>query len=142
VVDTPHDALFRYTFGQPEHAAGLLRALLPPAAAAGLDFASVAVLPETRLDRRLRRQQADLLYAVRTRGGTELFVHTIVEHSSRVEPLMALRALDYSVGFWRQLVREGARVLPEVVTIVVHHGSARCSARAAAAAGSRRASAT
>jgi len=125
---SPHDALFRYTFGQPEHAAGLLRALLPRAAAEGLDFATVRVLPGTRLDRRLRRLQTDLLCAVRTLAGPELYVHTIIEHSSRVEPHMALRALDYSVAFWRQLVREGAKVLPEVVTIVVHHGSERWTA--------------
>jgi predicted transposase YdaD len=35
--NTPHDALFKAVFGQPEHAAGALRAVLPAELSAAND---------------------------------------------------------------------------------------------------------
>jgi hypothetical protein len=35
---TPHDALFKHTFSQPQHAIELLRSVLPPAVVRHIDF--------------------------------------------------------------------------------------------------------
>ncbi|MCA8977017.1 MAG: Rpn family recombination-promoting nuclease/putative transposase, partial [Planctomycetes bacterium] len=70
MANSPHDALFRYTFGQPEHAAPLLRALLPPEVAAGLDWSTLTLLSGTRIDRSLGRRQTDLLYSIESTAGT------------------------------------------------------------------------
>lgn len=122
---SPHDALFRFTFNQPEHAAALLRLLLPPEVCARLDWSSVQLLPGTRLDRRLRRHQTDLLFTVRGRAAERHYIHVVVEHSSAVDRWTALRMLDYAVGWWRQLVRDdpAPRSLPPVYAVVVHHGT-------------------
>lgn len=41
----PHDRFFAFTFGQKEHAVGLLRAALPQALVALLDWDSLERLP-------------------------------------------------------------------------------------------------
>lgn len=125
-----HDGLFRFTFSQPAHTGPLLRSVLGAEIAAELDWRTLALGPENRFDRRLRRHETDLLFAVRNRSGGEHYVHALIEHTSRVAPTMALRLLEYAVGIWRQLLRErsGRSTLPRIHAVVVHHGRRRWTA--------------
>ncbi|MCA8974041.1 MAG: Rpn family recombination-promoting nuclease/putative transposase, partial [Planctomycetes bacterium] len=124
MVNSPHDSLFRYTFGQPEHAAALLRTVLPPEVVGALDWSTLTLLEGTRLDRDLRRHQTDLLFEIRRVTGGTVYLLLLVEHSSRVVRWMVIRMLDYVLGLWRDLLREdpGRRSLPCVMPVVVHHG--------------------
>ncbi|MCA8973556.1 MAG: Rpn family recombination-promoting nuclease/putative transposase [Planctomycetes bacterium] len=123
MANSPHDALFRYTFGQPEHAAPLLRSLLPRELTAAFDWSTLTPLSGTRIDRNLGRRQTDLLCSVESTSGT-VYVHVLIEHSSRVSRWMAFRMLDYSVGIWRDLLRRQPRLerLPRIIPVVLHHG--------------------
>ncbi len=47
---TPHDALFRGIFGQPEHAAAELACVLPPELLACIDCATLEPRPATFVD--------------------------------------------------------------------------------------------
>jgi predicted transposase/invertase (TIGR01784 family) len=120
--NSPHDALFRYTFGHPEHAAALLRGMLPLEVAAEIDCTSLQRLPGTRVDKRLRRHQSDLLFRTRL-GGKSALVYVLIEHKRRAERWAVLQLLDYTVGLWRDL-RRRQRHLPFVVPILVlqEHG--------------------
>lgn len=64
----PHDALFKRTFGQPEHAAGKLRAILPPALVAALDLSTLRLAPGSFIDEALADCHSDLLYEVNLAG--------------------------------------------------------------------------
>ena len=99
MANSPHDALFRYTFGQPEHAAALLQTILSPGLVAELDWSTLTLLPGTRVDRALGRHQTDLLYAVRA-ARSLVYIHVVVEHSSRVDRWMAFRMLDSGRAPW------------------------------------------
>ena len=50
VLIRSHDALFRYVFGEPEQMAELVRALLPPAAAADVDWSTLTRIDGTFVD--------------------------------------------------------------------------------------------
>ena len=122
---SPHDALIRYTFGQREHAAALMHTVLPRAEFESQDWTTLTLLPGTRLSARLRRHQTDLLFSVC--GGSSdrsTLLYLLVEHSSRVDRHMAFRMLDYSVGIWRDLLRENPRMrrYPRILPVVIHHG--------------------
>jgi predicted transposase YdaD len=65
VSSTPHDALFRRTFADPEHALGLLRSMLPPALAAAIDWNSLRLCDGTFVDPSLAERRTDLLYTVK-----------------------------------------------------------------------------
>jgi predicted transposase/invertase (TIGR01784 family) len=71
MIPTPHDALFKAVFGQPEHARGALRAVVPPVLAEALDWQSLTLRPGSFVDAALTHQHTDLLYSASWRDGGE-----------------------------------------------------------------------
>src|SRR5580765_5590446 len=108
-MPTPHDALFRHTFGDPQHAGPLLRALLHPAIVAAIDWSTLRRVSDVAIDEAQREQRADLLFAVRMRGRTA-FLWLLPEHKSRPDPWAPLQMLGYQVAHWRRLRREQPRL--------------------------------
>jgi len=49
-VSSPHDALFKYVFSQPEHAASELRAVLPAELSRRIDWSSLELQPTSFVD--------------------------------------------------------------------------------------------
>jgi len=117
---SPHDALFRYTFGRPEHVRGLLQAALPGMVLAGVDWSTLRAMPGTHVDERLRRQQSDLIFRVQRRG-FETLVYVLIEHKVRPERWAVLQLLEYVLGLWRDLRKSqpSRRELPNVVPILL-----------------------
>jgi predicted transposase/invertase (TIGR01784 family) len=93
-VANPHDALFKYVFSQPEHAASELRSVLPAEVAGRLDWSSLELQPASFVDERLSGRQADLLFTVRYEE-RPAYVYVLLEHQSTCDPLMAFRLLRY-----------------------------------------------
>ena len=50
MIPNPHDLMFKAAFGQPEHARGALRAIVPPALAEPLDWSTLALQPGSFVD--------------------------------------------------------------------------------------------
>ncbi|HEX2688290.1 MAG TPA: Rpn family recombination-promoting nuclease/putative transposase [Kofleriaceae bacterium] len=123
---TPHDALFKAVFGQPEHARGTLRAVVPSALAEALDWATLTLRPGSFVDAALTHQHTDLLYSATWREGGEALVYFLFEHQSTppTEALMALRLLRYQDRIWDRwrIDHPKARMLPVILPIVMYHG--------------------
>lgn len=119
---TPHDALFKAAFSDPEHAAGELRHLLRKTLAARIDWSTLRLCAGSFVDRTLRGRHSDLLFKARC-GGSDIYLYLLLEHQSTDDPLMAYRLLVYMVRIWERHVREnpGTSRLPAVVPMVVHH---------------------
>jgi len=119
----PHDALFRWTFSQPELAAAELRAVLPPALVDRLDLDRLALAEGNFIDKDLQGSQADRLFSVPCDGHLA-FVYVLFEHQSTVDPLMPLRLLAYMVRIWKRHIatRGGSGLpLPVIIPVVLHH---------------------
>ena len=123
---TPHDSLFRDTFGKPEHAGPLLKALLPLELAAAIDWTSLKNAPTAQVDEQQRNQQSDLLFDV-TLHGRPALLYVLFEHTVRPSRWVALQVLAYMVGVWRDLRRQMPRQkhLPPIIPVVVSFGSRR-----------------
>ncbi len=121
-VPQPHDALFRWTFSQREHAAGLLRAALPPALSAAVDWSTLRVEKGSFVDRALRTRHSDLVLSARV-GDEPVYFHAILEQQRDVEALMIFRMGLYMMRLWDQLVRDhpDVKTLPPIVPILIHH---------------------
>ena len=128
MTGTPHDALFKDAFSDPERAAEELRAVLPPALVATVDWSSLALVPGSFVDDALGQRHSDLLFRVRVHGGGDALVYLLFEHQSTADPLMPWRLVVYMVRIWERLVAEGATRLPLIVPVVLHHGDAGWSA--------------
>jgi predicted transposase/invertase (TIGR01784 family) len=119
---SPHDALFKAAFGQPDLARSELELVLPAAVRAQLDLSTLEVCPGSFVDDDLRHAHVDLLYRTRTRSGGEALVYILFEHQSTFDPRMPLRLLRYLVGVWEAWEREHAGLkLPVVVPVVLTH---------------------
>jgi len=128
-VSTPHDALFKFVFSQPEHAASELRAVLPSDVAARLDWSSLRLVPESFVDAQLKERHSDLLFSVSWAGRPAL-LYLLLEHQSSTDPLMAFRMLRYVVRIWERvlLAAPTSVTLPVVIPLVVHHDATAWSA--------------
>ena len=127
----PHDALFKWTFSQPEHAAAELRAVLPQAIVAKLDLGSLEVLPGSFVDADLVDRHTDLLYSVPVAGRPGL-VYVVFEHQSTSDPLMPVRLLGYMLRVWQRRIDDDAMAtlpLPPIIPVVLHHSAAGWSGR-------------
>src|SRR5512140_3669316 len=126
MASTPHDALFKAVLGQPEHARGTLRAVVPAALAEALDWQALTLCPGSFVDAALTPQHTDLLYSVTWRGGGEALVYLLFEHQSTLptEGLMAFRLLRYQDRIWEDWRAKHlkAKTLPMIIPIVMYHG--------------------
>lgn len=120
---SPHDALFRYTWARPLQASGVLSGLLPRRLRAAMAWPSTMRWPDSHVDRRLRRHQADLIFRVRSRDG-DRHAFFLVEHKVGPEPFVALQLRRYQLRIHEacRAERPRARTLPLVVTVLVSHG--------------------
>ncbi|MFW5925093.1 MAG: Rpn family recombination-promoting nuclease/putative transposase [Myxococcota bacterium] len=119
----PHDALFKATFGVPEHAAGELRSVLPAAVVERLDLETLRSESDTLKSPGEVDRYADVILSVQLEGGGEVLVYVLLEHQSTVDRWMVLRMLRYLVRLWEQWLQRhpGARQLPAVLPVVVAH---------------------
>ncbi len=122
-MSTPHDRLFRYVFSDPEHARGLLAALVPEALGARIDWPSLELVPGSFVAPELSERETDALFRVELDGRAAL-LYVLVEHQSQPDALMPLRMLSYVVRVMERHLRAepAVRRVPPVVPIVVHHG--------------------
>src|SRR5262245_8300368 len=127
MIPSPHDALFKAVIGKPEHARGLLRAIVPPALAEAVDWATLELRPGSFVDAALKAQHTDLLYAASWRDGGEMLMYFLFEHLSAPpkDGLMAYRLLCYKARIWERWRAEHpkARTLPMILPIVMYHGA-------------------
>ncbi|MGH8964171.1 MAG: Rpn family recombination-promoting nuclease/putative transposase, partial [Actinomycetes bacterium] len=122
-VPNAHDGLFRLVFGQPVHAASMLRAVLPAALTARLDLDRLRTVNGSFVNTELRWRHTDVLHSTYLDGHPAL-VYVLIEHQSTPDPLMPWRMLRYLVRIWERYLGEHPKAvrLPLVIPVVVHEG--------------------
>src|SRR5512145_1152396 len=120
--DNCHDKLFKSALADPHDAAMELRAVLPPALAARLDFQTLAPVPGTFVDEEMRGSQADLLYTVRC-ADQQALLYVLLEHKSEVDRWTLLQLLRYMLRIWEQCLAQKPPpcTLPPIIPVIVHH---------------------
>jgi predicted transposase YdaD len=110
---TPHDALFKAGFENPEHAAALFRQVLPPAVVAALDWSTIQREPASFIGPTLAARHGDLLFSVRLRVASDVRV------------LLYLMLEDQSLtqvrGWERYRKDHRTGPLPVIIPIVISH---------------------
>jgi predicted transposase/invertase (TIGR01784 family) len=124
-TSSPHDALFKAVLGQPEHARGALRSVVPAAVAEAFDWTTLARCPGSVVDPVLTERHTDLLFSVAWRDGGDALVYLLFEHQSTPDGVMAFRLLRYLVRVWERWLVDHprAKALPVIVPVVLYHGA-------------------
>jgi predicted transposase YdaD len=125
VAHQPHDAIIKFTFSQREHAAGLLKASLPPEVTAVVTWSTLELEKIDFVDRALRGRHADLLFSARM-GEERIYLYVLIEQQRDVQALMILRMGSYMWRQWERLVRDQPtlEMLPPIIPILIHHSDA------------------
>jgi hypothetical protein len=121
----PHDTLFRQIFGDPAQAAVVLRSILPPRVAAHIDWDTpFEPVHASMVGQGAEQHHGDLLYKIKLVDGRGAFVWVLFEHQSTVQRWMPLRLSGMVQDFLDDWHRRtpGAKLLPAVVPVVLHHG--------------------
>jgi predicted transposase/invertase (TIGR01784 family) len=128
MTQSPHDALFRSVLGQPEHARGVLRTIVPAKVGEAIDWSKLTLRPGSFVDVGQSPRHTDLLYSSSWRTGSEVQLYLLFEHQSTPpsEGLMAHRLFRYMGRIWDQWRKDhpNARRLPTILPIVLYHGEA------------------
>ena len=104
-----HDGLFKLGFGEPLHAAGELRSVLPAAIVEAVRLEELERVDGSFVDEALAQRHTDLLFrAPRRDGGEPLYLYFLIEHQSEPDRWMALRVLVYAGLLWQCLAREAS----------------------------------
>lgn len=96
-LTNPHDRFFKESFSRPEIARDFLARYLPPTVATLFDLDTLELRKDSFIDRDLQQPFSDLLYQLSLRQGAKVFVYTLLEHKSSVEPLTSFQLLRYKV---------------------------------------------
>jgi predicted transposase YdaD len=125
-VAQPHDALFKYVFGKPVHAASVLRAVLPAALTDRLGLTNLHPVNGSFVDEELSNRHCDVLMRT-TFDGRDAYVYVLIEHQSNPDPMMPLRMLRYVMRIWDRHLENHPRAkrLPMIVPLVVYQGPRR-----------------
>jgi hypothetical protein len=122
VPRTVHDALFKELFSDPALAAQELRAALPPALVARVDWSVMTLMPTSFVDAVFHQRTSDLVYQSRFLGGGDVF--WLLEHQRTEDWWMLRRVLDTKRMMWLLWLKQHpeARHLPVIVPVVVYNG--------------------
>jgi predicted transposase/invertase (TIGR01784 family) len=119
MTSRPHDALFKAAFEHPDHAAGLLRSILPESIAHAIEWDTLTHRPGSFIDPDLADTHSDLLFSARI-DADEVYIYLLFEHLSTQHPEEPRRMLRYLDGVWeRGRLPNGA--LPIVIPVLVCH---------------------
>ena len=127
-----HDAAYKGLFSYRRMVEDLLRGFVAPEWSDALDFSTLEKLPAEYVSDDLRRRHGDMVWRVRFRDETWLYLLVMLEFQSTADPYMAVRILVYTALPYQDLIRRGALGdggrLPPVLPVVVYNGRPRWSA--------------
>jgi hypothetical protein len=123
VSRTVHDSIFKQVFSDPALAAEELRAVLPPALEARIDWPTITRVPSDFIDPAFRQRIGDLAFHSEFLDSGEVLLW-LLEHQSTEEWWMLQRILDTKSVMWWSWRRQNpdARHLPVIVPVVVYNG--------------------
>lgn len=133
-----HDGAYHRLFSQPQLVVELLRDVIRPRWLDDVDLST----PE-RVNLKLhgegprahgtRRRDGDVLWRLRHRDGTDVYLYLILEFQSTVDRWMAVRLLVYVGLLYQHLIQEErlcGGLLPPVFPVVLYNGSSPWTAAA------------
>jgi predicted transposase/invertase (TIGR01784 family) len=124
-----HDHSYRHLFARPQLIEELVREFVPEPWVQGLAFSTLERVNATFIADTLKRSEGDMIWKLRRRDGTPVYVFLFIEFQSRSERFMAVRMMGYVAALYQDLISRGELIpdgqLPLVIPLVVYNGDRR-----------------
>ncbi|HWM92163.1 MAG TPA: Rpn family recombination-promoting nuclease/putative transposase [Thermoanaerobaculia bacterium] len=125
----PHDQSYRLLFSQPRMVEDLVRSFTGESWVEQLDFSTLERVNASYVSDRLKEREGDVVWKLRHREGSALYVYLLIEFQSEVQRFMAVRLLAYVALLYQDLLARKELTpsgkLPLVLPIVLYNGEDR-----------------
>jgi len=121
-TSTPHDATFRQFLKLPAIARDFMEIHLPVRLRAICDFNTLKLENGSFVEENLRQYFSDILYSLKTVGGSTGYIQVLIEHQSSPDKHMAFRLIRYAVAAMQNHLDAGHDKLPLVIPVLFYTG--------------------
>ena len=122
------DAGYKSLFSHPEMVEDLLRGFVHEDWVRDLDFSTLQKVPGSYVTPKRSTRESDVVWKLRWKGDSVLYVYLLMEFQSTVDPSMALRMMVYLGLLYQDLLKRGETTpsgkLPPVLPLVLYNGYA------------------
>jgi predicted transposase/invertase (TIGR01784 family) len=130
-----HDLGYRSLFSHPRLVEELVCEFVEEPWVVKLDFKTLKRVNVSYIAPRLRKREGDLLWKLRLRDGSPVYVYILIEHQSRVDRFMAVRLMVYLALLYQDLVKEGELTPEGKLPLVIPLGALQWRGEVVGAAG-------
>lgn len=124
-----HDLSYRSLFSYPRMVEELVREFVKEPWVRKLDFKTLKRVNASYVSPDMKGREGDLVWRLRLRDGSTVYVYLLIEHQSRVDRFMAVRLMGYIGLLYQDLLKNKELTpdgrLPLVIPIVLYNGEAK-----------------
>lgn len=125
----PYDQSYRLLFSQPRMVEDLVRGFAGEPWIEQLDFSTLERVNASYVSDTLKEREGDVVWRLRHRDGSPIYVYFLIEFQSEVQRFMAVRLLAYVALLYQDLLARkeltSSGELPLVLPIVLYNGEDR-----------------
>ena len=125
----PYDPSYRLLFSQPRMVEELVRGFAGEPWIEQLDFSTLERVNASYVSDTLKEREGDVVWRLRHRDGSAVYVYLLIEFQSEVQRFMAVRLLAYVALLYQDLLARRELTpsgrLPLVLPIVLYNGEDR-----------------
>ncbi len=94
-----------------------------------VDFDKITLEPVSFIDRLFKKKEADIIWKLPLKKGSEVYLYLLLEFQSTVDKTMALRFASYILNFYAErIAKEKNKRLPVVFPLLLYNGKQRWNA--------------
>ena len=94
-----------------------------------VDFDKITLEPVSFIDRLFKKKEADIIWKLPLKEGSEIYLYLLLEFQSAVDQTMALRFASYILNFYAErIAKEKNKRLPVVFPLLLYNGKQRWNA--------------
>ncbi len=93
-----------------------------------VDFDRITLEPVSFIDRLFKKKEADIIWRLPLKNGSEAYLYLLLEFQSGVDKTMALRFASYILNFYASELKKKQEKLPVVFPLLLYNGKQRWNA--------------
>jgi len=119
-----YDRAYRDFFGNHALFQELLESFVKLNWVKNIDFSTLKRVDTTFISEEYDKIDSDIIYSVRFKDNTEIYIYVLLEFQSSVDKFMPVRCLNYITSFYLKMIKEKGKkiLLPPIFPLVLYNG--------------------
>jgi predicted transposase/invertase (TIGR01784 family) len=122
-INNPHDAFFKYAFGDKEITKDFIKYYLPKQVTKELDLETLKEEKGSYIDEQLKGLYSDLLFKIKDKDKKDNYIYILFEHKSYNSEKISYQLLKYMMKIWDK--KQKSKKLPMIIPVVIYNGKTK-----------------